>query len=87
MKLKLFVLICALAFIWGAVIVEALRSVMNRISTTLYKKSGRLGIILRIVLVVVLLVAVQIAFNPYILYTALSGIVEGVNLVWFVPVI
>ncbi len=82
-----FISICALAFIWGAVIVEALRSVMNRISTTLYKKSGRLGVILRIALVVVLLVAVQIAFNPYILYTALSSIVKGVNLAWFVPVI
>ena len=82
-----FILISTLAYIWGAVIVEALRSVMNRISTTLYKKSGRLGVILRIVLVIVLLVAVQTAFNPYILYTALSGIVEGVNLAWFVPVI
>lgn len=82
-----FVLISVVAFVWGAVIVEVLRSVMNRISTTLYKKSGRVGVILRIALVVVLLVAVQIAFNPYILYTALSGIVEGVNLAWFVPVI
>lgn len=82
-----FVLVCVLAFFWGAVIVEALRSVMNRISTTLYKKSGRLGIILRIVLVIVLLVAVQTAFNPYILYVALTGIVAGVNLAWFVPII
>jgi hypothetical protein len=82
-----FILISTLAYIWGAVIVEALRSVMNRISTTLYKKSGRFGIILRIVLVIVLLVAVQIAFNPYILYIALSGIAQGVNLAWFVPVI
>jgi hypothetical protein len=82
-----FILISTVAYVWGAVIVEALRSVMNRISTTLYKKSGRLGIILRIVLVIVLLVAVQTAFNPYILYTALSGIVQGVNLAWFVPVI
>ncbi|MGD0496676.1 MAG: hypothetical protein ABSB28_11685 [Candidatus Bathyarchaeia archaeon] len=82
-----FILISTVAYVWGAVIVEVLRSVMNRISTTLYKKSGRLGIILRIVLVVVLLVAVQTAFNPYILYTALSGIVNGVNLAWFVPVI
>ena len=82
-----FILISTLALIWGAVIVEALRSVMNRISTTLYKKSGRLGVILRIALVVVLLVAVQIAFNPYILYTALSGIATGVSLAWFVPVI
>ena len=82
-----FVFVSILAFFWGAVIVEALRSVMNRISTTLYKKSGRLGVILRIVLVIVLLVAVQTAFNPYILYTALSGIVAGVNLAWFIPII
>jgi hypothetical protein len=81
------VLASVLAFFWGAVIVEALRSVMNRISTTLYKKSGRLGVILRIVLVIVLLVAVQTAFNPYILYVALSGIVAGVNLAWFIPII
>lgn len=82
-----FVSISVLAFIWGAVIVEVLRAVMNRISTTLYKKSGRLGVILRLALIVVLLVAVQIAFNPYILYTALSSIVNGVNLAWFVPMI
>jgi hypothetical protein len=82
-----FILISVLAFIWGAVLVEALRAVMNRLSTSLYKKSGRLSVILRIVLVVVLLVAVQIAFNPYILYLALSSIVAGVNIAWFVPVI
>ncbi len=81
-----FVSISVLAFVWGAVIVEALRAVMNRISTTLYKKSGRLSVILRIALIVVLLVAVQIAFNPYILYTALSSIVNSVNLAWFVPI-
>jgi len=82
-----FILISILAFIWGAVLVEALRAVMNRLSTSLYKKSGRSGVILRIVLVVVLIVAVQFAFNPYILYIAMSSIVAGVNLAWFVPVV
>lgn len=82
-----FILISILAFIWGAVLVEVLRAVTNRFSTALYKKSGRLGTILRIVLVIVLLVAVQIAFNPYILYIALSSIVAGVNLAWFIPVV
>ena len=82
-----FVLISILGFIWGAVLVEALRAVLNRLSTSLYKKSGRFGTILRIVLVVVLIVAVQVAFNPYILYIALSSIVAGVNLAWFIPVV
>jgi hypothetical protein len=30
---------------------------------------------------------VQTAFNPYILYIALSSIVSGISLVWFVPVV
>jgi hypothetical protein len=83
----LFVSISFIAYLWGAMIVEVLRSVMNRISSGVYKKSGRAGIVLRIVLVIILLVAIQTAFNPYILYTALSGIVSGVSLVWFVPMV
>jgi hypothetical protein len=85
--IPLFIAISLVAYIWGAIIVEAVRSVVNRISTGLYKKSGRLGIILRIVLVIAVLVAVQLAFNPYILYVALSGLTAGVNLAWFIPVI
>ncbi|HXX87586.1 MAG TPA: hypothetical protein VEH86_03970 [Candidatus Acidoferrum sp.] len=83
----LFVGISFVAFIWGAVIVEALRSVMNRISSSVYKKSGKAGVVLRVLLVVILLVAVQSAFNPYVLYLALSGIVSGISLAWFVPMI
>lgn len=83
----LFVSVSIVAFIWGALIIEALRSVMNRISSSVYKKSGKTGVALRIVLVVVLLLAVQIAFNPYFLYKVLSGIVNGVSLVWFVPMV
>ena len=83
----LFVSISLIAYLWGAVIVEALRSIMNRISSSVYKRSGRAGVILRIILVVILLVAVQTAFNPYVLYIALSSIVSGISLVWFVPMI
>jgi hypothetical protein len=83
----LFVSISFVAFLWGAVIVEVLRSVMNRISSSVYKKSGRAGVVLRIVLVIILFVAVQTAFNPYVLYVALSGIVSGISLVWFIPVV
>jgi len=82
----LFVSISFVAYLWGAVIVEVLRSVMNRISSSVYKKSGRVGVALRVILVVILLVAVQTAFNPYLLYDALSVIVNGISVVWFVPI-
>ena len=83
----LFVSISLVAYLWGAIIVEALRSVTNRISSSVYKKSGKAGVVLRIILVIILLVAVQTAFNPYVLYIALSGIVSGISLVWFIPMI
>ncbi len=81
------VVLSFVAFFMGAAIVEAIRSVMNRVSTTVYRKSGRLGAIFRIVLVIVLFVAFQLAFQPTILYLALSVIVKGVSLVWFVPMV
>jgi len=81
------VVLSFVAFFVGAAVVEAIRSVMNRISTTVYRKSGRLGAIFRIVLVIVLFVAFQLAFQPTILYMALTVIVNGVSLVWFIPMV
>ncbi|MGA1974908.1 MAG: hypothetical protein ABSG92_04665 [Conexivisphaerales archaeon] len=76
-----------IAFFWGAVIVEAIRSLLNRISMSVNRRSGRLGTILRIVLVIALLVVFQLAFQPTVLYIALSDIVNGVSLAWFVPMV
>ena len=75
------------AFFMGAAVVEVIRSVMNRISTTVYRKSGRFGAVFRIVLVIFLFVASQLAFQPTILYMALTVIVNGVSLVWFIPMV
>ncbi len=76
-----------IAFFMGAAVVEVIRSVMNRISTTVYRKSGRFGAVFRIVLVIILFVASQLAFQPTILYMALTVIVNGVSLVWFIPMV
>jgi hypothetical protein len=75
------------AFFIGAVIVEAIRSVTNRISTQVYGRSGRFGAVFRIVLLIVFFVVVQLAFQPTIIYSALTLIVSGVSLVWFVPMV
>lgn len=76
-----------LSLFWGSLIVEMLRAVMNRISTSVYRKSGRLGLILRLTLLILIMVVVQLAFNPYILSLALQTIVRGVSLTWFVPMV
>jgi hypothetical protein len=81
------VALSALALLLGAFVVEVLRAAMNRVSSTVYRRSGRIGIISRLVLLVALFVVVQQAFNPYILYYVLGIVVRGVNVVWFVPVV
>ncbi len=71
----------------GSFIVEILRAVMNAISTAVYKRRGRAGIITRLLLVVVLLVTLQISFNSYILFRALNSIIRGITAAWFIPMV
>jgi hypothetical protein len=76
-----------LSLFWGSLIVEMLRAVMNRISSSVYRRSGKLGLVLRLTMLILILVVVQLAFNPYILTLSLQIIVTGVSLTWFVPMV
>ena len=71
----------------GASIVEMLRSITNRISSSFYKRSGRSGIILRLGLTILVLVFFQLLFSGQIIVYVLRAIVQTVEAVWFIPVI
>ena len=71
----------------GAVVVEILRSVMNRISNEVYTRNRKLSSIGRIVAVVVLISAMDLAFQGQNMMFLLNAIVNGVSLAWFVPVV
>ncbi|MCL4436777.1 MAG: hypothetical protein M1503_12165 [Thaumarchaeota archaeon] len=81
------VIFSLLALILGALIIEILRAAVNRVSSTVYRRSGKFAIISRLVLVVILFVVIQMAFSPYILFNVLSILVGGVELAWFVPMV
>ena len=81
------VLLAATSLFLGAFIVEILRAAMSKFSSGMYKRSGRLAIVIRLVLVIVLFVIVQLLFNPNILSLALSSIVAGVGTFWFLPML
>ena len=76
-----------LALFLGAFTVEALRAVTNRISSSVYRKSGKFALTSRLLLITALLVVTQISFNSYFLYRALGVIVRGIEIVWFVPMV
>lgn len=71
----------------GACIVEMLRSITNRISSSFYKRSGHSGIILRLGLTILVLVFFQLLFSGQIIVYVLHAIVQTVEAVWFIPVI
>lgn len=80
-------LLSVLALLLGAFTVEALRAVTNRLSTSVYRRSGKFSFASRLILITAVLVVTQLSFNSYFLYRALGVIVRGVELVWFVPMV
>jgi hypothetical protein len=83
----LMTVLSVLAVLLGALVVEVLRAVVNRVSSAFYKRSGKIAVATRLLLLMVVFVMVNMAFNPYVLYQALGAVISGVDLFWFVPMI
>ena len=76
-----------LALFVGAFVVEVLDATTNRISSSFYRKSGRSGIIFRLIATVALLVFIQLLFSGYIIGYLLQSIIQAALFAWFVPVV
>jgi len=81
------VALSVLALFVGAFVVEILDATTNRISSSFYKKSGRSGIIFRLIATVILLVFIQLLFSGYIINYLLQSIIQAALFAWFVPVV
>ncbi len=81
------VFMASVALFMGSCVVELIDSITNRISSTFYKRSGRSGIIFRLVITIVFLVFIQLVFSGQIAVYLLRGLVTTVQVAWFVPVI
>jgi hypothetical protein len=76
-----------LALFVGAFVVEILDATTNRISSSFYRKSGRSGIVFRLIATVILLVFIQLLFSGYIVGYLLQSIIQAALFAWFVPVV
>lgn len=79
------ILLSVVALFLGAFIVELLKATVNRVSAVAYKKSGRLTLAVRLVVLVFLFAIVQLAFQPYALSWFFGSVAAGVEVVWMVP--
>jgi hypothetical protein len=71
----------------GACVVELLRALTNRISSSFYRKSGRSGIFVRLLLTIIVLVFFQLLFSGNIIVYLLQGLMQTVRAAWFVPIV
>jgi len=76
-----------LSLLTGASVVELLRALTNRISSSFYKKSGRSGIFVRLALTIVVLVFFQLLFSGRIIVYVLESAIQTVRAAWFVPIV
>jgi len=71
----------------GAAVVEILDATTNRISSSFYKKSGRSGIVFRLIATVILLVFIQLIFSGYVVGYLLQSVMQAAVSAWFIPVV
>jgi hypothetical protein len=76
-----------LSLFTGASVVELLRALTNRISSSFYRKSGRSGIFVRLTLTIVVLVFFQLLFSGRIVVYILEGTMQTIRTAWFIPIV
>ncbi|MFQ6126288.1 MAG: hypothetical protein ACE5R6_17015 [Candidatus Heimdallarchaeota archaeon] len=71
----------------GTFITEILRALMNRVSATFYKRSGRSTVAGRMVVGIFMIVIFMLVFNVNVLLTVLQYFIGGVDNAWFIPIL
>src|SRR5208283_4435692 len=84
---ELMVVLSILGMIISASVLEVLRAVLNRFSSSFYKKGGRGAIAVRAIIGVVLIVFVQVLFYPTFYERAIGAISSNLGPAWFIPIL
>jgi hypothetical protein len=76
-----------LGIFFGAFILEIIRAITNRVSTSFYKRSGRTAVAVRMIVFIILMVTFFLVSNVTFLFTILQQFMGGIGNAWFIPVL
>ena len=76
-----------LGIFFGAFILEIIRAVTNRVSTSFYKRSGRTAVAVRMIVFLILMVTFFLVSNINFLFTILQQYMGGIGNAWFIPLL
>ena len=71
----------------GAFSLEIIRAITNRVSSSVYKRTGRSAIIIRMVVFILMFVVYMLISNFNFLFSILNQYMSGLQSAWFIPIL
>ena len=79
--------VSTLGLFLGAFILEIIRAITNRVSSTVYKRSGRTAVVVRMVVFIIMFVVFMLISNVNFLFSILDQFMGGIESAWFIPIL
>lgn len=71
----------------GTFTLEIMRAITNRVSSSVYKRTGRSTLIVRMVMFVLIFVVYMLLTNVNFLFSILNQFMGGIQSAWFIPIL
>jgi hypothetical protein len=78
--------LCAVSLFGVGALVEVMRAALNRVTSLAYGKARRGTIVIRLAVTVIVILAVEVGFNPVILSSVLGTFTGVISATYFVPI-
>ena len=79
--------VSTLGLFLGAFILEIIRAITNRVSSTVYKRSGRTAVAVRMVIFIIMFVVFMLVSNVNFLFSILDQFMGGIESAFFLPIL
>jgi hypothetical protein len=79
--------VSTLGLFLGAFILEIIRAITNRVSSTVYKRSGRTAVAVRMVIFIIIFVVFMLISNVNFLFSILEQFMGGIESAFFLPIL
>jgi hypothetical protein len=83
----LSLVVSTLGLFLGAFILEIIRAITNRVSSSVYKRSGRSAVVIRMAVFIIIFVAFMLISNVNFLFSILNQFMGGIESAWFIPIL
>src|SRR4030042_6959947 len=77
--------VSVLGLFLGAFILEIIRAITNRVSSTVYKRSGRSAVVIRMAVFIIIFIAFMLISNVNFMFFILNQFMGGIQSNWFIP--